>query len=340
MHLFTFPFTILLHSLVFLPSTQAWGSLGHRTVAYLASLYFTPQSTTFTNQLLNGQDISEAALFPDKVRHMPSFAYTAGWHYIDAQDDPPRQCGINITRDCLPKDGGCVVSAIANHTSRVADATLSRFYRGQSLRFMMHFFGDVHQPLHTENRSRGGNDIPVSFDHHATNLHSVWDTFIPNKHAGPDTRDHDDELLAAFRWAQRLFAQSQSEPHDTHSSPTAVTNNVDDECLSDATDCGLLWASEANAYVCSYVLAHDVLHKDLGGTYYEGAVPIVDELIGKAGRRLAAWINAITSTSGMDLGESTLTTTDVDMSAAGEDGDEGMVDLPQQHHILVLQPGE
>ena len=40
----------------------SWGSLGHRTVAYLASLYLTPEATKFTNQLLNGQDISEAAL--------------------------------------------------------------------------------------------------------------------------------------------------------------------------------------------------------------------------------------------------------------------------------------
>jgi hypothetical protein len=134
--LFTILFTL---TLLPLPLASAWGSLGHRTVAYLASLYFTPESNVFTNTLLNGQDISEAALFPDKVRHMPAFAYTAGWHYIDAQDDPPHQCGINITRDCLPKDGGCVVSAIANHTARVANASLPRFYRGQSLRFMMHF---------------------------------------------------------------------------------------------------------------------------------------------------------------------------------------------------------
>ncbi|KAK5190798.1 hypothetical protein LTR99_003283 [Exophiala xenobiotica] len=296
--LFTMLFTF---ALLPLPLASAWGSLGHRTVAYLASLYFTPESNVFTNTLLNGQDISEAALFPDKVRHMPAFAYTAGWHYIDAQDDPPHQCGINITRDCLPKDGGCVVSAIANHTARVANASLPRFYRGQSLRFMMHFFGDVHQPLHTESFDRGGNDLPVLFDHHTTNLHSVWDTLIPNKHAGPDTitqsdsinslrSNADDELLAAFRWAQRLYAND--------------TRPLSEECLSDAADCSLSWASEANAYVCSYVLAHDVHGRELGGDYFDGAVAIVDDMVGKAGRRLAAWINAITENmSFAEIGE-------------------------------------
>lgn len=34
-----------------------------------------------------------------------------GW--VDAQDDPPRSCGVNFRRDCIPKEG-CVVSAITN----------------------------------------------------------------------------------------------------------------------------------------------------------------------------------------------------------------------------------
>ena len=236
-------------------------------------MYFTPASNRFTNYLLNGQDISEAALFPDKVRHMPQFSYSAGWHYIDARDNPPTQCGINMTRDCL--EAGCVVSAIANHTRRVADSSLPRFLRGQSLRFMIHFFGDVHQPLHTEAEGRGGNDVHVVFDGRRTNLHSVWDALMANKHAGSG----DDEMQAAWTWAQSLHRDGPL-----------------DECVRDAAECGLVWASEANAYVCSYVLAEDVQGGDLGGEYYRGAVPILDEMVGKAGRRLAAWINSMTDT--------------------------------------------
>lgn len=256
-----------------LPLASAWGSLGHRTVAYLASMHLTPAANRFTNQLLNGQDISEAALFPDKVRHMPQFEYSRAWHYIDARDHPPEQCGINMTRDCL--EDGCVVSAIANHTGRVADPSLPRFYRGQSLRFMMHFFGDVHQPLHTEAEDRGGNEVAVLFDGRHTNLHSVWDTLIPHKHAGGDN-----ETLAAWEWARTLY-----DDRPLH------------ECMSDAAECGLEWAGEANTYVCSYVLAKAVHDRELGGDYYEGAIPIIDGLVQKAGRRLAAWINAITDST-------------------------------------------
>jgi hypothetical protein len=264
--------------LPFLPLVAGWGSLGHRTVAYLAQLHFTPTAHLFTNSLLNGQDISEAALFPDKIVHIPQFAYTAGWHYIDAQDDPPRQCGINITRDCLD---GCVVSAIANHTSRVM-APLSHLERGQSMRFVLHFFGDIHQPLHTENEDRGGNEIHVVFDGKHTNLHSVWDTLMPNKYAGGVH-----EKQAAAEWAKRLYNDERLV-----------------ECLDDAAECALEWANEANKWVCDYVLKDDILGlpDDLGGDYYNGATSIIDEQIMKAGRRLAAWINAM-SDGGMLVGQ-------------------------------------
>jgi hypothetical protein len=267
----------------------AWGSLGHRTVAYLASLYLTPEATKFTNRLLNGQDISEAALFPDKIAHLPIFAYTRAWHYIDAADDPPRLCTINMTRDCLATSG-CVVSAIANHTARVLDPSLPRFLQAQSLRFVLHFIGDIHQPLHTEKEDRGGNGIEVVFDGRRTNLHSVWDSLMPNKYRkrdewwpgppGDPRREREEE--ASFLWAKELF-DSDGEAGD-----------VSGECVSDAAECALEWAQEANGYVCSYVLRDDVegvQAGDLGGEYYDGAVEILDEQVRNGGRRLAAWLN-------------------------------------------------
>ncbi|KEF55882.1 uncharacterized protein A1O9_07462 [Exophiala aquamarina CBS 119918] len=274
--------TILLTIPFLIPLATAWGSLGHRTVAYLASMHFSTQSNIFTNTLLNGQDISEAALFPDKVRHMPQFSYSAGWHFIDARDSPPKTCGINMTRDCIMDEGGCVVSAIANHTARVADADLPRFYRGQSLRFMMHFFGDVHQPLHTEAEGRGGNDIPVVFDGVHTNLHSAWDTLIPKKHAGGAAGGAEVEMAFAWAWATRLYSKDKGMA-------------VKEEYLGDASRCALEWAREANSFICSYVMADGYKDQDLNGTYYDGAVTIIDDLVGKAGRRLAAWINGMTT---------------------------------------------
>jgi hypothetical protein len=278
-----------------LPTTQAWGSLGHRTTAYLSSLYFTPHTTHITNHLLHAQDISEASLFPDKIRYIPSFAYTAGWHYIDALDDPPHLCSINMTRDCA-LETGCVVSAIANHTSRVTDASLPFWQRGQSLRFMLHFFGDVHQPLHTEAEDRGGNEYAVVFDGKTTNLHSVWDTLIPNKIAG---MGHEDEELAAWTWAQRLFRMEDDDDEEEEEEEEGW--RAEDVCVDDAAECALEWAGEANKWVCDYVLAKDVHGLDLAGEYFEEAVPIVEDMIRKGGRRLGVWMNMILE--GVDVRE-------------------------------------
>lgn len=272
---------LLLATLSFAPLASAWGALGHRTVAYLADLYLTPNATTLVADLLNHQDISEAALWADKIRYIPGFAYSRAWHYIDAQDDPPRQCGLNFTRDCLPETG-CAVSALVNVTRQVNDMSLSHADRGQALRWVLHLIGDIHQPLHTEMEDRGGNEISVLFNNRHTNLHSVWDTLIPEKHAG-----RADNMVAAAIWAARLFNEDSDPGH-----------NLLNECqdLNDTQSCALQWAGDANKFVCEYVLKDDVEGvegMDLAGDYYDGAVPVIDEMVAKGGRRLGAWLNAL-----------------------------------------------
>lgn len=50
-----------------------------------------------------------------------------------------------------------------------------------ALRFLVHFVGDVHQPLHLTDRERGGNDDFVRFENRKINLHSLWDTALITK---------------------------------------------------------------------------------------------------------------------------------------------------------------
>lgn len=101
-----------------------WGTLGHRTVAYLAQRYFSRETETYVNNLLEDEDISDAALWADIIRHTPLGAGTAGWHYIDAKDDPPRKCAVKFSRDCKA-DEGCVVSAITNMVSQLSHSPSS-----------------------------------------------------------------------------------------------------------------------------------------------------------------------------------------------------------------------
>lgn len=49
------------------------------------------------------------------------------------------------------------------------------------MKFLVHFIGDAHQPLHLTNRDRGGNSDQVVFEGRKMNLHSLWDTGLITK---------------------------------------------------------------------------------------------------------------------------------------------------------------
>ena len=107
-----------------------------------------------------------------------------------------------------------------------------------------------------------------------------------------------DEKDDAQRWADELLrAESQNF--------TSMMMQVEGCSLHDIEACALEWANEANNYVCSYVLMDDVegvQGHDLAGEYYEGAVPIVELLIAKAGVRLASLVNAIAVVGAVEHG--------------------------------------
>lgn len=55
----------------------------------------------------------------------------------------------------------------------------SRTERAEALKFLVHFVGDLHQPLHAgDNHDRGGNDLKVVLNGQPSNLHSAWDTAL------------------------------------------------------------------------------------------------------------------------------------------------------------------
>lgn len=155
--------------------------------------------------------------------------------------------------------------------------------------YIIHFIGDLHQPLHTEHLARGGNDIHVCFDDHCSreNLHSIWDTAIAHKMNGlRRSETHDTTKAAAAKWATELFELTQR-----MGVPTSECADV-----RDPERCALGWGQESNALVCSYITKPGVEwleNHDLGGSYYEGAAPIVAAQISKAGARLGAYVNAL-----------------------------------------------
>jgi hypothetical protein len=164
----------------------------------------------------------------------------------------------------------------------------------------MHFVGDLHQPLHIEDFKTGGNEIHACFggrtfpcgDIKTHNLHHVWDTNIPHKICGLKTvATPEQEKEAAQAWAARLVAEQRANGVVAAAECTHVAN---------PDTCSLAWAREANRFVCSAVLkpldgngVEWYENTDLSGDYYTDAAPVVEHLIGKAGVRLAAWLEAM-----------------------------------------------
>ena len=201
--------------------------------------------------------------------------------FIDAEDSPPTTCSVDLSRDCTTK--GCIPSAIANYTTRVQDTSLSATDRKQAMEFLIHFLGDVTQPLHDEAEEVGGNDISVTWNGTTTNLHSCWDTQMVEKLAGGKNST---ATLKSF--AASLIAEIDNGKYASQKADWVSCSDI-----TTASACALEWAQDANALNCQYVLQNDESGVELDGTYYTGAVPYIQLQISKGGYRLGAWLNAL-----------------------------------------------
>lgn len=188
----------LLAVLAVAPSVHAWGRQGHAIVAELAQRRLSPAAEAEVERLLaaeNTKSLADIASWADELRDDPSreelSKATAKLHYINFRSD---DCTYVPPRDC-PGDQ-CVVGGLAKYVSVLADRSQPDATRLEALKFVVHFVGDVHQPLHAGYRDdKGGNLFQVQFQGKGTNLHSVWDSGLLGTH-GNDWRAYAGELDA------------------------------------------------------------------------------------------------------------------------------------------------
>ena len=152
-----------------LRSHARWWDLGHRIVARLADPLLTAHAREAVRDILGGQSLADAAVWADNIRQYRHDADRL--HYVniplaDTIYDPAWHC----------PHGQCIIAAIERDRRVLADSTASPAERAEALRFLIHFMGDLHQPLHVaDDGDRGGNEREVSFLGRPTNLHKVWD---------------------------------------------------------------------------------------------------------------------------------------------------------------------
>jgi hypothetical protein len=178
-------------------SAVAWGELGHRLVGALAEQQLSAATRAQVASLLEGEpepSLAGIANWADEVRERPEFAWSRPLHYVNLRDP---SCRYAAVRDCT--GGECVVTAIPRFAALLADTRRPRSERRDALKLVVHFVGDIHQPLHAGHRpDKGGNEFQINYDGEGTSLHGVWDYHLLAS-AGLDQAAYAKHLLADAR---------------------------------------------------------------------------------------------------------------------------------------------
>ena len=310
--------SLLFFFVVSLPApARAWGCEGHQVVALLAEKHLTPHALAMAKKILadgpidpslsryckeGGADpMADASTWPDDIRGIRPEA--SPWHYIDI----PRGTTVrDVEKFCDPKES-CVTRAIADNLAILRSSEADPQKRADALRFVIHFVGDLHQPLHAvTNNDEGGNCVPVAFfetlpqernpqtESYAPNLHGVWDTNILERATkGKSVDEVATELDASFRkkiagwqkgaanidaWAWESYQLAMKNVYGKLPVPVPVeTPQPVKSCAEDD-------------HVSTRMLK---LNERLEDPYQQMAIPIVRERLAQAGARLAMLLNQL-----------------------------------------------
>jgi hypothetical protein len=172
---------------------RAWGDLGHEVTALIAYRHLLPAARAALDAMLASDtdtltagDFASRATWADKYRN--AHRETAAWHFVDIEIDQP-----DLMDACHGFPGSpptawasqgpaqdCVVNKIDEFAAELKSPSTPPAERILALKFLIHFVGDLHQPLHAaDHHDRGGNCITLSPPQGAqNNLHAYWDVSV------------------------------------------------------------------------------------------------------------------------------------------------------------------
>jgi hypothetical protein len=254
-------------------STQltAWGPKGHAIIADIATSRLTPATRENIQLLLGSESLASVSSWADQVRKERDESYD--WHFVDI---PREASGFAAERDCFrPQDKhkdaqtdhhNCVVDRIAMFEKVLGDENAPRTARVEALKWLVHFVGDLHQPLHAIDEAHGGNDIKLPVfgsakcGEHDCNLHWAWDSLLL-EHTGYS----EEEYVARL--------QKQMEDRKLEQQPAGTPDE---------------WANE------SHLEARRIIEQKAAAIdeqYYQANINLIDRKLALAGLRLAAVLN-------------------------------------------------
>ena len=200
------------------PNLFAWGSKGHAIIAEIAERGLSPNIEQQVRELNFAAPLRDVASMPDDWRADETKGLrpgnTGALHYSNIPIDQP---AFDRARDC--KEDQCVVAAIEKYTANLKDKTQPRDKRREALIYVVHFVGDLHEPMHAIGGlvrddqtgqmvpDLGGNKVKVRFLGVETNLHSIWDSGIIEW--GPATVDEYADRLLKYEMRGRPVEELQ-----------------------------------------------------------------------------------------------------------------------------------
>lgn len=309
-------------ALLNVPRAEAWGCKGHQTVAYLAGKHLSPEARKMVDALLNENPIdpelkrycgnaiqdamADAATWPDDVRNQRK---NGPWHYIDI----PRGAKRGPTGEYCGEEG-CILKAIEDLTGMLKDGKADAAKRAEALRYLIHFVGDLHNPLHAiTNADEGGNCVPVQYfrrkpsshNHaYAPNLHALWDTAIPERDMeGADPAEFADTLEERFggdfeawrkggvhpeEWAWESFDLAEANVYGPLTPKVDVEPRAKVKSCTDDDNIGeRMWLKKLV----------------VGDAYQSQAAPVAERRLAQAGLRLALLLNEAAKTAAVKAAE-------------------------------------
>ena len=180
----------LLALLSFSSPSKAWWEYGHETVGRIAFDAARPETRAAIRKLMaqgrlldtpecSVSTIELVSYWPDCVKPLNErFSYASPWHYQNVDICKP----FDLKAAC--KDGNCVSEQIERQARLLADRSVPARERLMALAFLVHFVGDLHNPMHAGDRGdRGGNDVKANYGlvGGRTNLHSIWDGYLAER---------------------------------------------------------------------------------------------------------------------------------------------------------------
>lgn len=166
---------------------------GHEIIGSLVdSLLDDSSRTNIYNLLQNNVQNASHWADSDQVRKNKDYSWSVQLHFLVTNDTPDTgYCQINSFT--IPKRN--LFNALTNYTERL---TINRSDQ-ESLKFLIHFYQDLFEPLHMSGVYRGGNEYPIIFGKRKTDLHQVWDSLLIeyniNKRFDRNTLDYIKYLL-------------------------------------------------------------------------------------------------------------------------------------------------